>query len=80
MRVSCFAGFVVLVARLAVVAKKANQVSPRAYVEEALNYLHGKVCINIQSTGKQCANKRSPEPKMRKLPWDTYPAIAYAIT
>jgi len=80
MRVSFLAGFVSLIATLAVAAQNVSQVSPRAYVEEALNYMQDNA-LNKQSIDWQAVREQTlARAKDAKTTWDTYPAIAYAIT
>jgi carboxyl-terminal processing protease len=57
-----------------------TQISPRTYVEDALNYMQenalNKHSINWQVVREQTLTRA----KGAKTTWDTYPAIAYAIT
>jgi C-terminal processing protease CtpA/Prc len=80
MRVSSFAVFIALAAYAITATQNAAQVSPRAYVEEALNYMQenalNKHSINWQVVREQTLIRA----KDAKTTWDTYPAIAYAIT
>lgn len=80
MRVPSFAGFIVLTASTLVAAQNATQISPRAYVEEVLDYMQDNA-LNKQSINWQAVREQTfDRAKDAKTTWDTYPAIAYAIT
>lgn len=80
MRVSAFAGPFALLLTCVVAAQTPTQISPRAYVEEVLNYMQDnalhKHSINWQAVREETLLRA----KDAKTTWDTYPAIAYAIT
>ena len=80
MRLSCFSGVVVLVAGLAGTAQTAKQVSPHAYVEEALNYMQDNALHKSSIDWQAVREQTLARAKDAKTTWDTYPAIAYAIT
>jgi carboxyl-terminal processing protease len=80
MRVSFLTGFVALVAAVAVSAQNPSQVSPRAYVEEALNYMQNNALHKHSIDWHAVREQTLARAKDAKTTWDTYPAIAYAIT
>jgi hypothetical protein len=79
-KIASIAGLIALVASSLAIAQNAAQILPRAYVEEALNYMQesalNKHSINWQAVREQTLLRA----KDAKTTWDTYPAIAYAIT
>ncbi len=80
MRLSSFAAFIVLAATRLVAAQNASPISPRAYVEDALNYMQQNA-LNKHSINWQVLREETlTRAKDAKTTWDTYPAIAYAIT
>lgn len=80
MRLSSFAVFIALAACAYAVAQTATQISPRAYVEDALNYMQENA-LNKHSVNWQAVREQTLiQSKDAKTTWDTYPAIAYAIT
>src|SRR6185503_9349180 len=80
MRISSVAGLLALLVGSVAGAQNSAQLSPRAYVEEALNYMQDnalhKRSINWQAVREQTLARA----KDAKTTWDTYPAIAYAMT
>jgi|SRR5579864_403628 len=61
-------------------SQKPAQVSPQAYLEEALNYMQANA-LNKRSINWQAVREQTfARAKDAKTTWDTYPAIAYAIT
>lgn len=80
MRVSSFASVIALATSTLVAAQNTAQVSPRAYVEDALNYMQENA-LNKRSINWQVVREQTlMRVKDAKTTWDTYPAIAYAIT
>jgi carboxyl-terminal processing protease len=79
-KLSSIAGSIVLVASSLATAQNTAQISPRAYVEEALNYMQ-ESALNKHTINWQAVRERTLlRAKDAKTTWDTYPAIAYAIT
>lgn len=80
MKIACVAGLIALAASSLAIAQNAPQISPRAYVEEALNYMQ-ESALNRHSINWQVVREQTLlRAKDAKTTWDTYPAIAYAIT
>jgi carboxyl-terminal processing protease len=79
-KIACVAGLIALAASSLAIAQNAPQISPRAYVEEALNYMQ-ESALNRHSINWQVVREQTLlRAKDAKTTWDTYPAIAYAIT
>ena len=80
MRVSLVAGLLAVLASCVVSAQDSAPISPRAYVEEALHYMQENA-LNKHSINWQAVREETlARAKDAKTTWDTYPAIAYAIT
>lgn len=80
MKVSPIAGLIVLVACSLATAQNAAQISPRAYVGEALNYMQQSALNRRSINWESLRSETFARAKDAKTTWDTYPAIAYAIT
>lgn len=80
MRVFSVGGLFALIASSLVAGQNSPQTSPRSYVEEALNYMQANA-LNKHSINWQALREQTiARAKDAKTTWDTYPAIAYAIT
>src|SRR5215831_1617614 len=55
-------------------------ISPRAYVEQALNYLEENALHKHSINWHAVREQTFARAKDAKTTWDAYPAIAYAIT
>lgn len=61
-------------------AQTPAQTSPRAYVEEVLNYMQENALHKHSINWKAVREETLLRARDAKTTWDTYPAIAYAIT
>lgn len=80
MKISSIAGLILLLAGSLATAQNAAQILPRAYVEEALNYMQDNALNKHSINWKALREETFARSKDAKTTWDTYPAIAYAIT
>lgn len=80
MRVSAVASAFALLFTCVVVAQTPAQISPRAYVEEVLNYMQDNALHKHSINWKAVREETLLRARDAKATWDTYPAIAYAIT
>jgi len=80
MKISSVAGLLALLVSWVVAAQNSAQISPRAYLEDALNYMQDNALHKRSINWKAVREETLARAKDAKTTWDTYPAIAYAIT
>ena len=80
MRILLVAGCMALIAGPPLSAQNVVSISPRAYVEEALKYMQDNALNKRSINWKAVREETLARANDAKTTWDTYPAIAYAIT